>query len=402
MPDQKTPSPGLKIFHGEGAPKPKNFPLAKLLVSAVALLVILFLAAGSVLVAASYLSVKVPLVGIGFQRKVDYLVASVPGIPKTTKQILTKAAQDSEKIETAKQNFELKIGSSTTSLGSLSIEARSDSMDLNNSSLEARIKGEFGAAPQVYELDLSLTQVAEDLYFKLDKTPDALFTPYGYDLSRIKGKWYQMDAGAMKESLSADTKSDEDIQEDIEEKTEEVFDFLDEGKLFQKFQKLPDEKIASRESYHLALTLDSATLAKIFHKFMDTKVGEEEVTKIVKSAKLDLWVDKSSFFINKMETTIGFTSEATSSSFSIGPALGPIEIRAGYELSEINQKVEIKAPDGATKIGSLAELFLLVSPADAMSVQGVLGASSATAEFGSNVIFLERLVHVVTLFPGSI
>jgi hypothetical protein len=82
--------------------------------------------------------------------------------------------------------------------------------------------------------------------------------------------------------------------------------------------------------------------------------------------------------------------------------LGPIEIRAGYELSEINQKVEIKAPDGATKIGSLAELFLLVSPADAMSVQGVLGASSATAEFGSNVIFLERLVHVVTLFPGSI
>lgn len=402
MPDRPAKPQGLKIFRGEAAPKPKKFPLTKLLILGGAVLALLLIAVGSVLVAASYLSEKAPLVSVDFQRKVDYLVASVPLVPKTNKQILTRAAQDSENIQSAKEKFELKIGSGAISLGSLSIEASSDSTDINNTSVEARVKGKFGIAPQVYELDLSLTQIADNLYFKLDKTPDALFTPYGYDPSKIRGKWYQIDTEVMRKSISADTKSNEDIQKEIEGKTEEFFDFLDEENLLQKFQRLPDEKIASRESYHLLLSLDKATLVKIFHKFMNTQLEEGEVSEVIEDAKLDLWVDKSSFFVNKMEATIGLTSEAASSTSLVGSALGPIELKVGYELSEINQKVEIEAPGGATKINSLSELFILVAPTDTRSVQGVLGASSATAEFGSNVIFLERLIHVVTLFPSSI
>ena len=402
MPKQSANPVGMKIYRGKEAPKPKKLPLARVLKWFSAILVIILLVAGGTLVAASYLSVKAPLVSVGFQRKVDYLIASVPGIPKTTKQILTKAAQDSEKITIAKQKIEFQMKSGDISLGTLSIESRVDNSDLNNPSLEARIRGEFGLASQVYDLDLSPTQIADDVYFKLDKLPGALLISYGYDLNKIKGKWYQINAKVVRESIGADIRSDEGIKEDIEEKTDEVFDLLDKEKLFQKFQRLPDEKIAGRDSYRRALSPGSTTLAKIFRKLTDSKVEEKEIAEMIKNPKLDLWIDKKNFFVNKMEVTTGFTSEVAGSSTLVGPTSKPIEVRLGYELSEINQKVEIKAPDGATKIGSLAELFLLVAPADAVSVQGVLGASSATAEFGSNVIFLERLIHVVTLFPSSI
>lgn len=366
-------------------------------------LIILFLLAGSSLVAASYASIKIPLVSPSFQQKVDYWVASIPAIPKTSKQILTKACKDSENIESAKQNFEFSLKSGSTSLGSLTIEMRADSSDLENTSLEARIKGEFGLAPQVYELDFSLTQIAQDFYFKIDKTPDALLAPYGYDLSKIKGKWYQIDAGAARGEIGADVRDDEDIQADIEEKTNEVFKSLNEEKLFQKFKRLSDEKIAGRDSYHLTLSLDPPMLVEIFRGLApDTKVNEKEIEKTIQEAKFDLWVDKKAFFIDKMEATIAFTSEATGASMSLGPASGPLEVQLGYELSEINQKVEIKTPEGATKLKSLAELFVLVAPPEMTGMQGVLGASTGTAEFGSNALFLERLIHVVTLFPSSI
>ena len=69
-------------------------------------------------------------------------------------------------------------------------------------------------------------------------------------------------------------------------------------------------------------------------------------------------MDKKAFFVDKVEVTIGFTKEAAGSSALLGPTPEPLEVRTGYELSEINQKVEIKAPEGATKLNSLPELLL--------------------------------------------
>ncbi|MCX6796336.1 MAG: hypothetical protein NTW06_02445 [Candidatus Falkowbacteria bacterium] len=349
------------------------------------------------MVAASYTSTKLPLVSKDFQRKVDYLVASVPNIPKTPKQILIKAFEDSQKIKSARQDFKFSFGNDDLSLVSLEINSKVDINDIDNVALEAIVKGEVFTGVERQNINLSLVEIGRDLYFKLDNIPEI---PQ-YNLKALKGNWYKLDVEQAQNTLGTELRADEKIKDDVQEKLEEVFNFLDENKLMEKIIKLPDDKLAEGESYHLQLPIDTATFVEIFNKYYpEANVTEKEAAEVIKDIDIDLWIHKKSFFIDKFELNFVFTDQE--GSLQVGFGSKPVELTASYELSEINREMNIEAPKNAKELEGIMDLMMIVQPTSLSPVEEVLGISMGGSEFGSNVLFLERAIHVITLFPSAI
>ena len=210
MSDQKPSAPNLKVFT-EARENIYKFNLSKIMRLGVGILILMLLLTFSILIAASYTSFDLPLVSKGVQRKVDYLVASVPLVPKTPKQILTKAFEDSRNIKTAKETFSLLLQSGEEELVSVTIEAKLDTNDLDNIALEAQVEGKISQGGQEATVDIDLVEKGSNLFFKIDEVP----TLPGYDLGSLSGKWYRIDLEKAGEEIGAQVLEDASIKSDV-------------------------------------------------------------------------------------------------------------------------------------------------------------------------------------------
>jgi hypothetical protein len=398
--DQKPSAPNLKVFTA-GRENIYKFNLSKTMRLGVGILILMLLLTFSILIAASYTSFDLPLVSKGVQRKVDYLVASVPLVPKTPKQILTKAFEDSRNIKTAKETFSLLLQSGEEELVSVTIEAKLDTNDLDNVALEAQIEGKISQGSQEATVDIDLVEKGSNLFFKIDKIP----TFPGYDLGSLSGKWYSIDLEKAGEEIGAQVLEDASIKSDVEEKIEEIFDTLDETNIFEKIKKLPDEEVVGRDSYHLFYLAETSDLVKIFQKLLpEASIDKNEIEKVLGDTKIDLWVDKKTYFINQVETSFKLIEIADGATLQVVPISQQLEVKASYTLSDINEPIKIEAPKNAQNLSSFIELLMMIQPTSSnlLLQEAILGVSTQTIEFGSNAFFYERLLRVLTLFPNTI
>lgn len=400
MPDQKPSAPNLKVFTGRRENIYK-FNLSKIMRLGVGILILMLLLTFSILIAASYTSFDLPLVSKGVQRKVDYLVASVPFVPKTPKQILTKAFEDSRNIKTAKETFSLLLQSGDEELVSVTIEVKLDTNDLDNIALEAQIEGKISQGGQEATVAIDLVEKGNNLFFKIDKVP----TLPGYDLGALSGKWYRIDLEKAGEEIGAQVLEDASIKNDVEEKIEEILNVLDETNIFGKIKKLPDGKAVGRDNYHLSYLAETSDLVKIFQKLLPkASIDKNEIEKVFGDTKIDLWVDKKTYFINQAETSFKLIEIADGATLQVVPISQQLEVEASYTLSDINEPIKIEVPKKAQNIGSFIELLMMTqpTPSNLLLQEAILGVSTQTIEFGSNVLFYERLLRVLTLFPNTI
>lgn len=400
MSNQKSSTQSLKGFTRTRETINKFIPNRRIKFG-IAAVVLLLLLTFSILVVASYTSFDLPLVSKGVQRKVDYLIASVPAIPKTSKQILTKAFEDSRNIKTAKETFIFSLQSDNQELASMTIEARLDTSDMNNVALEAEIIGKLAQADQEAIVDLDLVEKSSDLFFKINKAP---MLP-GYDLDSLLGKWYRIDLEKVGEEIGAKILEDQDIKSDVEAKIEEVFDTLDETGIFKKIKKLPDEKIAGKDSYHLSYAAEISDAALIFQELVpEPDINRGEIEGVLEETKIDLWVDKKTFFVNKVEVHLKLKEGTEGAIMQLVPINKQLGIRFSYTLSEINKPIKIESPKNAQGLSSLIELLMIIQPSSSnlLLQEQLLGTSTQTREFGGSVLFYERFLRVLTLFPNTI
>ena len=400
MSDQKPSAPNLKVFTG-GRENIYKFNLSKIMRLGVGILILMLLLTFSILIAASYTSFDLPLVSKGVQRKVDYLVASVPLVPKTPKQILTKAFEDSRNIKTAKETFSLLLRSGEEELVSVTVEAKLDTNDLDNVALEVQIEGEISQGGREAMVAIDLVEKGNNLFFKIDEVP----TFPGYDLGSLSGKWYRIDLEKAGEEIGAQILEDVSIKSDVEEKIEEILNVFDETNIFGKIKKLPDGKVVGRDNYHLSYSAGTSDLVKIFQKLLpETSIDKNEIEKVFGDTKIDLWVDKKTYFINQAETSFKLLEIADGAILQVVPINQQLEVKASYTLSDINEPIKIEVPKNAQNIGSFIELLMMTQPTSSnlLLQEAILGVSTQTIEFGSNVLFYERLLRVLTLFPNTI
>src|SRR4030042_1774113 len=397
MPEIENPDNNIKGYKGTGSPLP-NLNRKKIIIISTFLLGLIILFPIISLVVASYFSIKLPLVSKSFQRKVDYTIASIPFIPKNPKQIITKALQDNQNVKTASEVFTFGLESGDKSLLSLQVKSKVDSEEESNVSLEADIQGEIGQNKGA-KLDLSVKQIGDYLFFNIKQAP----TLPGYDFSTISGNWYKINLEKASSSIGTTTLKDTSIKEDIAEKSEEVYDFFDENHLFGRIRKISGEKINGENNFHLQLPLDTKILTRLINELNPgQKTEEKEIDSLIKDLTFDIWVGEKSFFINKFEIAASVHDIISGELLTPAAENKLLALKITFDFTDINKKVKVVAPSKVKEINSFFELLFLLQPKTINIPEEVLGVSSPQAEFGSNLLFYERMLHVITLLHKSL
>ena len=386
-------SPSVKMNNPQvESPKLKNRFYTPMMVGLTLILILLIIPTAS-LVAASYLSVNIPLVPKNLQRKVDSTIASIPLIPKTPKQIITRVFDNNERIRTSKESFLVSIKNNDQELGALRVTSQLNANDLNKPSLAADIIGEYVVGLQKLKLSLSLTEIDKDLYFKISEIPALP----GYNFSQIKGKWFAINLDTAGQEVGLSTRSDNDIYSDMRSKGEKISPIL-EDEIAKKMKKLPDEKISDSNSFHLQVSPGSQTLTKIYNTiYPEQKFTEEEFQKLFKEVRIDFWINKGNFIVNK----VAILTKLNDLSASLG-SKSDFEMTFGYQLHEVNKNLNIEAPKSAKNLKSFSDLAELLVEPKTNNLGPVLGIDTRTQSLGSDVLFYERLLHVLTLMPSAV
>ncbi len=378
--------------------KPKSNLFMKV---ATYMLVLITLAYGSflgILVAASYTGWKPPLIPKNTVRIVDSGLAAVPFIPKTPKQVLTRSFAISDKIKSGVQKFSLEISSSGSSQPRqnisvrLSVKAPFKVVNENTTNVEAETNLELDFAGTRSKYSANFVAIDKNVYFKLGDIPG---------FKKISNKWYRVDLEKIQKDLNVSTQGDEEAKEGLKEQTERLFDALDKHQIFKKIKRLSDEDVSGRTSYHYQLDLAKEELEAILKTYSDgnAKVGE------VEKVRLDLWVDKSKFYLNKfgIEGSIVYGAPTDSSLNLSLPKRLEFKFKFIHELSEINKEIVIEAPEKSEEIESIFEILLPALPITPTS-QGVrtLGTTDPAYEVGKNILTVEKITRVLYSIPKAL
>ncbi len=362
------------------------------------LFLVLILSVLSLLTISSYLSLRLPLVPKAVVRATDITIASIKFLPKTPKQVITRAFFEMGRIKSGEHNFSLELvenpGSGNEKIILSPKVFGPFKRSVGQIDLAAEINLGFPSEDQGSSSKINFVESEDYLYFQVKNLPSF----QNLDLSKLGSGWHKVDMTKIASDAKASIRSDEDIEQTIKEKTKLLFDSLATEHIFQKISVLPDEKTNTRDTFHYTIVLGEEDIKKIMAVFF----SEEGSLQLLTDLSLDIFIDKSKFYFNKLEIKGLILKDSISSSSAVlnTPELG---FKLIYELSKVNEDVEIGLPQDAIEIGSLFGLYLLVQGEEAEDGPAglILGAATSLGEFGANFLTLERLLHVLYLAPSS-
>jgi hypothetical protein len=412
------------ISQEEGPFKPekaRKLPTRKIILAAILAFIFLGIIAPLTLVLASYSGWDLPLVPKGVMRFVDNTIASAPLLPKTPKQILTRALFKTNEINTAYQKASFRVDYSGMTPSEsfeffFDMEGPFDATSPSNSKYKADVKGGYKLGKEKFNLDFAFIQIGNDLYFNLKKAPD-IFKLYGYDFSSVQNKWYKFDYRNLQGQLSTTSKSDEEVKKESEEQLTKLIEIIEERQLLKKFEMLPDEKVGDKDSYHLRSELDSKDIRNLILDFSeefgslygDTSTSQDitsltQVTSYLKNTALELWVTKNDFIVNKADfkTSLVFPSSLYGGSL-MGKSLA-MNFQFGYSLEQINKPQTIDPPAKFEEINDPMEFFMKIySPSDSLFYNqptSVLGAT--TVNVPNDIVTVTNLAKTIYFLGPSV
>lgn len=349
-----------------------------------------------ILVIVSYTGFGSPPVPRSLVRVVDIVIASSPLLPKNPNQILAKSLFETSRISSGEHKFSLNLtqkggGEKEINLFSLGITG-----PFTKSSNQIDLAGEATIIYPGIEgySKIKFAEKDDFVYFYLEDTPNS----FGLDFSKLQGSWYKLDITKILSDAKASTRSDEEVEKTITEKTKMIIEVIESENLMESINVLSDEVINDRNNYHFQIKFNQEQTKRLVETLSE---GSDQIPDI-KSISFDLWVDKSSFFLNKLSLTGIISSESKRSGDDVLVNLPDLNFNVTYELLKPNLEVAIDTPESSKDLGSLLDLYLLVKADEEIDpASTILGAVSNIGEFGANFLTIERLVHVLYLAPQS-
>jgi hypothetical protein len=381
--------------------KSKNKPTKKYLrfriLSAISVIVIILVAL-STLIAASYLNWDSPLLPRTAVRATDVAIASVSFLPKTPKQVLTKAIFETGRVKSGEHNFSLLVKQKISEEEERAVMFPKIKGPFKKSEDQVDIAGTaflgFPNEDEDAKSEINFVEQDDYLYFQVKNVPPL----QNINLSKLDSKWHKIDMTKVASDAKANIRSDEEIGETISEKMNLLFDTLASEGINQKISTLSEEEVSGQLSFHYKLNIEEALLEKIKNIF----VSEGEFENL-NNLSLDLWIDKSNFHFSKLEIKGELSNDPVAASSNLILQEQGLFFEFAYELRDAGEDVEIRAPEEAKEVSSLLSLYLLVQDdrSEKNPAGVLLGATSGLGEFGANFLTIERLLHVLYLTPQS-
>ncbi len=374
----------------------KKYSRFKILSAVFAVVIVIVVV--STLVVSSYLSFNSPLVPRTAVRAADIVIASIPFLPKTPKQVLTKAIFETGRVKSGEHNFSLLIKQKISEKEERTVMFPKIKGPFKKSEGQVDIAGTaflgFPSEDEDAKSEINFVEQDDYLYFQVKNVPPL----QNINLNKLDSKWHKIDMTKVASDAKADIRSDEEIGETISEKMSLLFDTLASEGINQKISTSDEEDINGQLSFHYKLNLEGDLLGKIKNIF----VSEREFGNL-NNVSLDLWIEKSNFYFSKLEISGELSNDPVAASSNLVLQEQGLNFELIYELRNAGEDVEIKVPEDAKEVSSLLSLYLLVQDdrSEKNPAGALLGAASGLGEFGANVLTIERLLHVLYLTPQS-
>ena len=344
------------------------------------------------LVASSYLNWKI--LPFGVSRVVDITIASVPFIPKTPTQILSKAYFETGRIKSGEHSFSLNVNQSSETLTEqvlfLNISGPFRKFD---DQIDFSGRASLKLSSNEHSSEINFVEENDYIYFQMNNPPSFP----NLELSGLGDNWYQLDVTKILNDSKADVRGDKEIEKTIREKTDILLRSIVSNELFERIAVLPDESIDGSGSYHFRLSFNKEETNEIVKKF----IGESEGS-LLNKVSIDVWVDKSRMYFNKIAIEGTIAGQPLSSASVVTLKTTDLNFTLVYQLTKPNEDVAITTPESSNELSSLLDLYLLVQPqGDQNAAAAILGVATNLNEFGANFLTVERLLHVLYLAPQS-
>lgn len=210
------------------------------------------------------------------------------------------------------------------------------------------------------------------IYLKLAEFPNL-----GFDVSKFLNKWIKVDEQAFKAyGFKTSDKGDENIDKQLSpEEEERIGSAVEDYPIFQIANKLADEAINGKKTYHYELSVSKENLANLIsqvNEVMGRQMKEEELSSFKQTLKdltfnpAEIWIGKKDYWPYRLLLGLEFKPANSQSAGTMTFDL---------TFKNFNQAISIEEPTNATTFTALLDELgitsALIKSKDAQRVSGV-------------------------------
>ncbi len=309
----------------------------------------------------------------------DDLIAQIPLLPKTPKQIIARAKKVNQSLNSYKNKTSLVLSAEKVKLVDILTDGAIKNANSDKTESSNHVKGQsLFPAPVNFEFQ-TVTQ-GTTLYFKVDK---GIRLP-GFDTTKLENGWYQIDLQEFQKDLKVATRTDVEITRDVKKELDRYLEELRAEGSFGKEASFSEITEQGKQFYQIKLKVTKEPLSKYF-----LGGGLQD-----KNSTLTILINKADFYLEK----ISLQSEKLSKDKK------SINLSFTYDISAQNQDFTIEKPRNATKLNNPIELYLLLNDKNAGSnVESLFKAlGGEVKDVVADLLTVERLTKVIILLPKSL
>lgn len=316
----------------------------------------------------------------------DSIVADIPLLPKTPKQVITKALFRNRNLTSYTMTTNIKLETDKQDkfkLIDLTLDSKIENALAPTFKSKIMIHGEVNFF-QNPKIAVTTVKDKSNYYLKVDQFP----TLAEFNLAMLPEGWTKFDLSEFQKSLGVRVRNDQQIIDDVRAEFTKIQDSLVEKSIFSKVVSFKKTLLRGETFYVAKINLEATVLQKLPLLGENLKLEKPILTLLINSKSLYLTEAN-------LEGKINGNMKDTASKES------GLKLKIGSKLSQLGKKQNIQFPKATTNIKSSIDFALKINQTDT-SVNNFLTVTKNSKDLGDNLLTLERLLTVIILLPKAI
>lgn len=329
----------------------------------------------------SYSNFYPPLVDKKYIFTLDSFVSSIPFIPKTPKQIITRSFYSNKKLSSYNANSSITLKGKLSDEISLVFSGKVNKAAQFGSESSLGVKGKVTGSLSG-EIDFQTVAKNESFYFR---TVGNLGIE-DFDPNLLGKGWYQLDLDKFQTSLGVEAKKDTEIASDISEQAKKFEKDLIDGNIFSNLIDSKELRIDKERYNQFKFSIQEKTLNSV------SLLNGYKLT----NPSLTLLINKKTFYLEKLQ----INSEVVAD--NKGVSKEKMDLRLEYQIFDINKEQKIETPKASKIISHPVDLSLAFDGKEKGNDEELLAATEKAIDRGQNFLTIERILKVILLLPKTV
>ena len=188
----------------------------------------------------------------------DSVVADIPLLPKTPKQIVTKSLIRNQNLNSYSLTTNLFLGDRNVTLIKLTVNQAVENAGSVDTKSKLHLTGDLNILANG-KVDIETVKLQNNLNFKIGNLPSG----FGINTGSLNQGWYQVDLAAFQEGLSVNARNDQQIIDDVRNSFQKTQSSLVDNSIFSKVTSFKVVKLNNQNNYEIKFALSEDSLKNL-------------------------------------------------------------------------------------------------------------------------------------------